>query len=62
MKIIITEKQLRLIVENKSENLMDLTDVYEGGLSPDKLDDYFLFVNKKRAENMMVIILRVMLI
>lgn len=49
MKLIITESQLRLIVENEGENLMDLTDVYEGGLPPDKLDDYFLFVNEKKG-------------
>ena len=52
MKLIITEEQLRLIVESekedKGENLMDLTSAYEGGLSPNKWDSFFLFMNNKK--------------
>ncbi len=55
MKLIITEEQLRMIVESekedKGENLMDLTDAYEGGLSPDKWDSYFLFMKNKKKRN-----------
>jgi len=49
MKIIITEEQLKLIVENEGENLIDLTGVYESGVSPNKWDDMFLHINKKKG-------------
>ena len=50
MKIIITEEQLKLIVENedKGENLLDLTGVYESGVSPNKWDDMFLLLKEKK--------------
>ena len=51
MKIIINESQLRLIVENKNkgENLIDLTGVYESGVSPNKWDEMFEHVNNKKG-------------
>ena len=53
MKLKITEEQLRLIIESeqedKGENLMDLTNAYEGGLSPDKWDGLFKHINKKKG-------------
>ena len=50
MKIIISEEQLRLIIENEDDgNLMDLTKVYEAGMPYNKLDSYFLFMNKKNG-------------
>ena len=50
MKIIINESQLRLIVENenKGENLIDFTGVYESGVSPNKWDDIFLLLKEKK--------------
>jgi hypothetical protein len=50
MKLIITEEQLRLIIENegKGENLIDLTDVYKSGVSPNKWDDIFLLLKEKK--------------
>jgi hypothetical protein len=49
MKIIITEEQLKLIVENENKNLIDLTDVYESGVSPNKLDGMFEHINNKKG-------------
>ena len=51
MKIIINESQLRLIVENenKDENLINLTGVYESGVSPNKWDDMFEHINNKKG-------------
>ena len=49
MKIIINESQLRLIVENEDKNLIDFTDVYESGVSPNKWDDMFEHLNKKKG-------------
>ena len=48
MKIIINESQLRLIVENEDKNLIDFTDVYESGVSPNKWDDMFLLLKEKK--------------
>ena len=48
MKLIITESQYKLILENEGDNLMDLTKAYKGGLILDKMDSYFLFMNKKK--------------
>jgi hypothetical protein len=50
MKIIINERQLRQIIESEGNgNLMDLTKVYEAGMPYNKLDSYFLFMNKKNG-------------
>ena len=53
MKIIISEGQLRLIIESekedKGENLIDFTGVYESGVSPNKLDDMFEHMNNKKG-------------
>lgn len=54
MKLIITKKQLRLIIESEQEdNLMDLTAVYNDGegLPLNKLDNYFLYIKNKRKTN-----------
>jgi hypothetical protein len=52
MKIIINESQFKLIVEsNKEKNLLNLTNVYEDGLNPDKWDSYFLFMKNKKKRN-----------
>jgi hypothetical protein len=52
MKIIITEEQLKLIVENENKdgNLLDLTDVYGSGVSPNKWDDIFLLLKEKKEK------------
>jgi len=52
MKIIINESQLKLIVENedKNKNLIDLTGVYESGVSPNKWDDIFLLLKEKKEK------------
>ena len=49
MKIIITEEQLKLIVENEDKNLIDFTGVYESGVSPNKWDEMFEHLNKKKG-------------
>ena len=51
MKIIINESQYKLIVENENKggNLIDLTDVYESGVSPNKLDDMYEHINNKKG-------------
>jgi len=52
MKIIITEEQLRLIIENEGGgNLMDFTKIPKIGLPYNKWDSYFLFMNKKNGGN-----------
>jgi hypothetical protein len=52
MKLIITEEQLRLIIESEGDgNLMDLTKMYKNGLPYDKWDSFFLFMNKKKGGN-----------
>ena len=52
MKIIISEGQLRLIIESekedKGENLIDFTGVYESGVSPNKWDEMFEHINNKK--------------
>ena len=47
MKLIITESQLRLIIENEDENLLDFTPFYQD-FSPNKWDDMFEHINKKK--------------
>ena len=51
MKLIITEQQLRTLIENedKGENLMDLTGIYESGISPNKWDSMFEHMTKKKG-------------
>jgi hypothetical protein len=50
MKIIITEEQLKLIVENEGEdNLIDFTPFYKGGIPPEEWDKMFLHLNKKKG-------------
>ena len=53
MKIIISEGQLRLIIESekedKGENLIDFTGVYESGVSPNKWDEMFEHINNKKT-------------
>ena len=49
MKIIINECQLRLIVENEDKNLINLTDFHDSGVSPNKWDEMFLHLNKKKG-------------
>ena len=52
MKVIITEEQLRQIIESEGDgNLMDLTKVYEVGVPYNRWDSYFLFMNKKMGSN-----------
>ena len=52
MKIIISEGQLRLIIESekedKGENLIDFTGVYESGVSTNKWDEMFEHINNKK--------------
>ena len=52
MKIIITEEQLRLIVENeeKKDNLIDFTHVYKGGFPAEEWDDMFKHLNNKKKD------------
>ena len=50
MKLIITESQLRLIIENEDENLLDFTPFYQD-FSPNKWDDMFEHINKKKNTN-----------
>ncbi len=47
MKIIINESQLRLIIENKGENLLDFTPFVD--VDPIKWDDMFEFMNQKKG-------------
>jgi len=50
MKLIITEEQLRILVESeKEENLIDFTTIYESEISPDKWDSMFMQMNKKKG-------------
>ena len=51
MKIIITEEQLRLIVENEdNDNLINLTAVYNSGIPPVEWDDMFKHLNNKKGD------------
>lgn len=47
MKIIINESQLRLIIENQGENLMDLTTFID--IDPSKWDSIFERLNEKKG-------------
>ena len=51
MKIIINESQLRLIVEdeeNKGDNLINLTAVYNSGIPPEEWDGMYEHMNTKK--------------
>jgi len=47
MKLIITEEQLRLIIENEGENLMDFTPFID--IDPSKWDNMFNRLNEKKG-------------
>ena len=50
MKIIINESQLRLIVENEDDNLINFTHVYRTGFPPEEWDDMFLLMKGKKEK------------
>ena len=49
MKIIINESQLRLIVENEDDNLINFTPFYKSGIPPIEWDEMFLHLNNKKG-------------
>ena len=50
MKIIINESQLRLIVENEDDNLINFTPFYKSGIPPIEWDEMFLHLNNKKGD------------
>ena len=47
--IIINESQLRLIVENEDDNLINFTPFYKSGIPPIEWDEMFLHLNNKKG-------------
>ena len=50
MKIIINESQLKLIVENEDDNLIDFTPFYKGGFPPSEWDEMYEHMNTKKKK------------